>query len=255
LDEWGTINLPFSSKYCQHGFPVRHFTEYQCFNDSYYTIKDYKESLCEETKDCDTDGGDDGDCTLEIYALNATVNDSYSNCVNSSDSELVIELQAFCDFEPIARRDLYLTGETCFLMSSIVDNSTSSPTMAPTTSNSTATPAPTAANATSDPTANPTSSPTTSSVSNYYAYFECDGGSFVTSIYLNDDECTDDNLVTSRYIDADQCSTWLYDEETGFGFDVTAEVTSCDDSGANIPFGMETVFLLLALLFVAALRE
>ena len=33
------------------------------------------------------------------------------------------------------------------------------------------------------------------------------------------------------------------------------QVTSCDDSGANIPFGMETVFLLLALLFVAVLRE
>ena len=38
-DDWGTVNLPFASGYCQHGFPVRHFTEYECFNNSYYTTK------------------------------------------------------------------------------------------------------------------------------------------------------------------------------------------------------------------------
>lgn len=238
--------------------------------------QDYSESLCESTIDCDTDGGDDGDCKLEINTLGDSGNDTYSNCDNGTVSDTVIELKAFCDFEPIARRDLYLTGGECFLMSNITDNGT---------------------------------------VIYYYAEFECDGSSFVMSLYEDDDECTDDSFVVSRYIEADMCSTWLYDgNETEFGFDVTAEVetgyslcscptdrvsengsvsailrvqrteclyaiclitahsvyvlsvssirilsifqvTSCDDSGANIPFGVETVFLLFALLFVAVLRE
>merc|ERR550525_1834801 len=116
LDEWGTIDLPFSSAYCQHGFPVKHFTEYDCHNESYYTRKVYKDSqgLCDHTLDC-AKYGDEGydECSLDVYKPD--VNETFENCENVNGTS-VIELRAFCDFEPIARRDLYLTGGECFHM-------------------------------------------------------------------------------------------------------------------------------------------
>ena len=158
--------------------------------------------------DCEKNGAD---CTLNITM--AEGNDTFLNCENGTASTSVIELQAFCDFEPIARRDLYLSGDECFLMGNVTDNGT---------------------------------------LTRLYGQFGCDGTSFVTTLYEEDDECSDESQVAERYIAAEQCAVWLFDgNETDFGFDIMAQVwsrsvsllqvASCDDSGGNIPFGLDTM--------------
>ncbi len=113
-------------------------------------------------------------------------NETFSNCENVNGT--TIELRAFCDFEPIARRDLYLSGDECFLLGNVTDNGT---------------------------------------VTRLYGNLECDGTSFVTTLYEEDEDCSSDSQVAQRYIEADQCAVWLFDgNETDFGFDIMAQVWS-----------------------------
>ena len=63
------------------------------------------------------------------------------------------------------------------------------------------------------------------SVTTLYAECGCDGSTFITKLFVDDEDCDEHSQVVYREIEDDQCDIWLYDgNETNFGFDVTAEV-------------------------------
>ena len=112
-------------------------------------------------------------------------------CTESEDEEEtsdVLSVRLNCDFDPPAERDLYLAVDECFLLS----NQTK------TTQNE-------------------------STIQTIYAQINCGVDSFITTFYESEG-CSDSALTETRELSMSDCTTWLYQNETGFDFDIQASV-------------------------------
>jgi len=218
VDEWGSINLPFSTGYCQHTFPVDEYVMFTCYNnETVYSRKTYDDSICYHGVECNGPKDNSSDCNVRYWWVDNTDNETWPTCANGTVSTSVIDIKAFCDFDPVARRELYLTGDECFFLGNVTDDDDGTDTL-------------------------------------YYAQLTCNGTDFVTTLF-DDDECSESSQVISRSISgaSDECAVWLFDgNETNFGFDITAKVESCE-SAANTPFGADTGMIGLVLFCIAFL--
>mmetsp|Transcript_21262 Transcript_21262/g.34000 ORF Transcript_21262/g.34000 Transcript_21262/m.34000 type:complete len:261 (-) Transcript_21262:641-1423(-) len=213
LDSWGSITLPFRTNRCQHTLTEARrksistwYTYYECAtgaaNGQTMTKKVYENNVCTEKNHTDshtftandTATYDCGDDLRAVTEEDVTVN----------DEQYVMAIHAICDLEPPSERDLYLAPTqlldegSCFLLS----NKTV------TTGNSTA-------------------------VMELYATLDCLSENFTTKLYVNDPACSDSaEKIITRTIPLLECKEWLFENETEFGFNLTATMWSCDYSRA-----------------------
>lgn len=165
----------------------------------------YKEILCEsgshninytinENSNVTEIASMEFDCTDDLATEDTNTDDI------DSDNENVISLHAICDLEPPGERDLYLAIGQCFLLSNktITEDVTNS---------------------------NGTITGTRTYQQALWAQLDCEFASktnFVTYLY-KDNACINDADIT-RSIPLLECETWLFENETDFGFDIQASV-------------------------------
>ena len=196
VDTWGSISLPFSTKYCQNSLPVDSYTTYTCSEQDSdpVIIKEVQDTGCLNGRGAPT------------YNVTINSNNSYTNdCTNdlSNPSEEfspllgdsgVIAMYTNCLFEPPARRYLYLSKDRCFLLSNTTISYNG-----------------------------------TTSKQELYAMLTCnydateDNVDFLTKLYVNN-ECTSSTPDIERNLPWNDCSEWLFQNETGFDFLIFARV-------------------------------
>jgi len=207
IDQWGEIQLPFRTQYCQHILPVKNFAKYECLDGPAVRKSVYEEILCEagsHNKNITiSEASNDTDIASIKFDCDDDLNaDTTATTSSPSTSENVISIHAVCDLEPPGERDIYLAIDECFLLSNKTITTTNNGT-------------------------------SISSQQVLWAKLGCDfdgNTKFVTNLY-NDALC--ETSVITRSIEILECEPWLYENETDFGFDIYATMFDCDESAGN----------------------